>query len=94
MNEPSVFSGEELTMSKSATHFLADGTPVIHRDVHNAYGHMMTKSTYTGLYERDEPEPLRPFVLTRSSFYGTQRYAAKWTGDNKATMQELPVSIN
>ena len=40
MNEPSVFSGPELTMPKNLRHIIADKVPkqVLHRDVHNLYG--------------------------------------------------------
>ena len=54
---------------------------------------MMSKATYNGLYQRDE-KPLRPFILTRSAYFGTQKYAAKWTGDNRANIEELKVSVN
>ena len=37
---------------------------------------------------------LRPFVLTRSAFAGSQRYAAIWTGDNAADWGHLEVKIN
>jgi alpha-glucosidase (family GH31 glycosyl hydrolase) len=36
----------------------------------------------------------RAFVLTRSAYFGTQKYAAKWTGDNRATSDEIIVSFN
>jgi alpha 1,3-glucosidase len=39
-------------------------------------------------------ERQRPFVLTRSCFFGTQKYAAKWTGDNRATPEEVQISMN
>ncbi len=70
MNEPSVFGGPEGTMPKENLHTLADGTQFPHRDFHNAYGLMMTKATYEGLLYRDGFSQ-RPFVLTRSSFFGT-----------------------
>jgi alpha-glucosidase len=35
-----------------------------------------------------EPK-LRPFVLTRASYAGGQRYAATWTGDNSSTWDHL-----
>lgn len=70
MNEPSVFGGPEGTMPKHVMHMLADGTKIPHRDVHNAYGLMMSKATYEGLVQRDSFSQ-RPFVLTRSSFFGT-----------------------
>jgi len=40
MNEPSVFSGPEITMPKNLLHIIASKVPkqVLHRDVHNLYG--------------------------------------------------------
>lgn len=93
MNEPSVFSGDEGTLPKKTRHFLANGQDVLHRDVHNAYGLMMSRATYNGLKQRDDT-PSRPFLLTRSAYFGTQKYAAKWTGDNRANIDELKVSLN
>ena len=51
MNEPSVFSGPEMTLPKSTLHTLYgdDGITkynVYHREIHNAYGLMMAKATY------------------------------------------------
>ncbi|CDW88355.1 alpha glucosidase ii [Stylonychia lemnae] len=93
MNEPSVFNTEETVMPKQNLHVLGDGRIVPHRDTHNAYGLLMTKATYQGLLDRDD-SMLRPFILTRSSFFGTQKYAAKWTGDNRANQAEVGVSLN
>ena len=45
MNEPSVFNDnfdDQTTMPKVNVHILGDGTKVPHRDVHNAYGLMMS----------------------------------------------------
>lgn len=42
MNEPSVFSSDELTMPKNTWHYSdKEDDFVMHRDVHNAYGIMM-----------------------------------------------------
>jgi alpha 1,3-glucosidase len=88
MNEPSVFNGPEITMLKDNLHY--GGWE--HRDVHNLYGHMHIMGTYDGLLRRGAGS-LRPFILTRSHFAGSQRYAAVWTGDNMAEWGHLEASI-
>ncbi|XP_055547394.1 neutral alpha-glucosidase AB-like [Wyeomyia smithii] len=88
MNEPSVFDGPEVTMQKDNLHF--GGWE--HRDVHNSFGHYYVMATYDGLVRRSEGT-LRPFVLSRSHFAGSQRYAAIWTGDNMAEWSHLQASV-
>jgi mannosyl-oligosaccharide alpha-1,3-glucosidase len=88
MNEPSVFNGPEITMLKDNIHF-GDWE---HRDVHNLYGQMQLVGTYDGLMRRAAGK-LRPFILTRAHFSGSQRYAAVWTGDNAADWGHLEASI-
>lgn len=68
MNEPSVFDYAEITMPKDNIHY--GGWE--HRDLHNLYGLMMTKGTYDGSLRRGNGN-LRPFILTRAFFSGTQR---------------------
>ena len=97
MNEPSVFGFCETTLPKSCIHSLGhqiNNQPieVEHREVHNLYGHMMQKSSYSGLLSRDERKT-RPFLLSRSFFAGSQKYGAVWTGDNKSSWEYLKVSI-
>lgn len=89
MNEPSVFSGPEITMNKDLRHV---GGTVEHRDVHNIYGHYMQRATFEGLLHRKQDQE-RPFVLTRAAYAGSQRFGAKWTGDNKADWSHLAVSV-
>lgn len=71
MNEPSVFTGPENTMPKDARHYLSDGTRLQNKDVKNAYGLMMMMPTYDALKMRNKTEEKRPFILTRSAFFGT-----------------------
>jgi len=97
MNEPSVFNDPTVQaqagMPLNNTHFKADGTMVRHRDVHNAYGALQHRATFKGLLARDD-NTLRPFVLTRSHFFGSQRYGAMWTGDNNSLFRDVPQSYN
>lgn len=88
MNEPSVFSGPEITMPKDNLH---PGIGVEHREVHNAYGMLFHESTYEGHLKRSDRR-LRPFLLTRAFYAGTQRSAAVWTGDNTAEWSHLRIS--
>ena len=83
MNEPAIFNGPETTMDRDARH--AGGLE--HRQVHNAFGHVEAMATYEGVRRRVDNQ--RPFVLSRSFFAGTQRYAAIWTGDNRASWAHL-----
>ncbi|GBP26287.1 Neutral alpha-glucosidase AB [Eumeta japonica] len=99
MNEPSVFNGPEVTMPKDCQHYKPpqDGLEGIsayweHRHVHNEYGLWYIRATQDGLLARTDGR-YRPFVLTRSTFAGTQRYAAVWTGDNMAEWGYLAVSV-
>ena len=68
MNEPSVFNGPEVTMPKDLMHV----GNVEHRELHNIYGHLYVMGTHAGHLKRSNNE-LRPFILTRSAFAGTQR---------------------
>lgn len=89
MNEPAVFDdNNEKTMPRANLHY--GGWE--HRNVHNMYGFMHTKGTFDGVLRRSNSQ-LRPFILTRSFFAGSQRYAAVWTGDNTADWSYLQVSI-
>lgn len=87
MNEPSVFNGPEITMLKDIQHIGG----LEHREVHNIYGIAHTKSTFEGHLKRSDNK-IRPFILTRSFFTGSQRYTAVWTGDNMAEWGHLKIS--
>jgi alpha-glucosidase len=75
------------TVPVSATHY----NGVTEYDAHNLFGFLEARSTHAGLL-RDTKR--RPFVLSRSTFVGSGRYAAHWTGDNDARWDELRHSIN
>jgi len=86
MNEPSVFNGPEVSMPKDARNLAG----VEHREWHNLYGLYMQQATAEGLVRRcGEGEQLRPFVLSRAFWAGSQRFGAIWTGDNSAQWSHL-----
>ncbi|MCU1222018.1 MAG: Alpha-glucosidase [Edaphobacter sp.] len=91
MNEPAVFNVPSKTMPDSIQHRI-EGTgfktrTANHLEIHNVYGMENSRATYDGLLALAPNQ--RPFVLTRASYAGGQRYAATWTGDNSATWNHL-----
>ncbi len=92
MNEPSVFNSPEITMSPDCLHF--DGENYVqHFEVHNLYGHFYHKVTYQALKQRYN-HTIRPFVLSRSFYTGSQKYGFIWTGDNRTTKESMKYSID
>lgn len=59
MNEPSVFTGPEITMPKDNLHYWTQDKTVEHRDVHNLYGTLQQAATYMGLLERQTSVDVR-----------------------------------
>ncbi|XP_057716090.1 neutral alpha-glucosidase C isoform X2 [Corythoichthys intestinalis] len=88
MNEPTVFSGPELSLPKDTVQF--GGWE--HRELHNLYGFHQHMAAVDGLMTRSGGSE-RPFVLSRAFFAGTQRLGAVWTGDNLSTWEYLRISI-
>jgi alpha-glucosidase len=56
-------------------------------EIHNIFGMENTRGTFEGLKKIDPNT--RPFVMTRASYAGGQRYAATWSGDNSSTWNHL-----
>jgi alpha-glucosidase len=63
-----------------------------HIKFHNIYGVLMAKSSRAGILKANPTK--RPFVLSRASFLGGQRYTAAWTGDNTSDWEHLKLSIS
>jgi alpha-glucosidase len=91
MNEPSVFNTPNKTMPENVLHRIDEPgfakRIATHAEIHNVYGMENSRATFDGLRALD-PET-RPFVLTRASYPGGQRYAATWTGDNSSSWNHL-----
>ncbi len=89
MNEPAVFEAESKTFPDDVRHDY-DGHPCSHRKAHNVYGMQMSRASLDGIKEFGYPK--RPFLITRASYSGGQRYASAWTGDNNANWEHLRIA--
>ncbi len=86
MNEPASFNGplpEDVLFDN-------EGQLMEHKEAHNIYGHLMSKSTYEGINNFSNK---RPYVITRASYAGTQKYSTFWTGDNQSLWQHLRMAL-
>jgi alpha 1,3-glucosidase len=97
MNEPSVYKSAkhqtQIGMPMDNTHMTADGDILQHRWIHNAYGALQQRATFQGLLRRDRGQQ-RPFLLSRSFFFGSQRFGAVAAGSNHAKHEDVELSIN
>ncbi|CAF4749314.1 unnamed protein product [Rotaria socialis] len=73
------------TLCPSAQHALS-----FHYNLHNMFGYFEAKATNLALQTIRQK---RAFVLSRSSFAGSGQYTAHWTGDNRATFEDMYFSI-
>ncbi|MBA0755184.1 hypothetical protein Gogos_005392, partial [Gossypium gossypioides] len=74
------------TIATSAVHY----NGVLEYDAHSLYGFSQAIATHKALQGL---EGKRPFILSRSTYVGSGKYAAHWTGDNKGTWEDLKYSI-
>lgn len=91
MNEPSVFNTVSKTMPEDVIHLIDEPgfkrRTATHAEIHNVYGMENSRATFEGLRKLDPNT--RPFVLTRATYAGGQRYATTWTGDNSSSWNHL-----
>ncbi|KAF5861685.1 hypothetical protein ETB97_012705 [Aspergillus alliaceus] len=86
-----VQSGHDLSVhaiSPNSTH--VDGTQEY--DVHSLYGHQGINATYHGL--RKVWQNKRPFIIARSTFAGSGKWAGHWGGDNFSKWGSMYFSIS
>ena len=86
MNEPAAFEVESKTLPMDVM-FHYEGNLGSHRKAHNIYGMQMSRASYEGV--KDHAYPNRPFMITRATYAGGQRFASVWTGDNVANWEHL-----
>jgi alpha-glucosidase len=95
MNEPAVFETPTKTMPDDIQHRIDEPgfrkRTAIHLEIHNVYGMENARGTSEGLLALRPNE--RPFVMSRASFAGGQRYSTTWTGDNSSTWNHLRMTV-
>lgn len=95
MNEPALFETPSKTMPLDTVHRIEGSgfaaRQASHAEIHNVYGMENSRATFEGLQALVPDQ--RPFVMTRASYAGGQRYAATWTGDNSSTWSHLKLSV-
>jgi len=74
-------------VSPNATHH--DGTQEY--DVHNLFGHQILNATYYALLSAIPGK--RPFIIGRSTFSGSGKWAGHWGGDNTSLFAYMFFSI-
>jgi alpha-glucosidase len=95
MNEPAVFESPGKTMPDDVQHridepgFRTRTAP--HLEIHNIFGMQNSRGTYEGELALRPND--RPFVMTRASYAGGQRYSTTWTGDNSSTWNHLRMAV-
>jgi alpha-glucosidase len=95
MNEPALFRTPSKTMPLDTLHRIEEpgflSRTATHAEIHNIYGMENSRATYEGMLDLAPQE--RPFVMTRASFAGGQRYAVTWTGDNDSSWNHLKLMV-
>lgn len=99
MNEPSVFEQKDKAMPRENLHVVQplddpnNTFMVEHREVHNIYGYCMSKGTYQGLLRRNKDQNIRPHMLCRSFYAGSQKWTTIWTGDTISSWEHLQATV-
>ena len=96
MNEPAVFDTPTKTMPLDVVNVIEEPgfapRKTTQAEAHNLVGMLNSRATYEGVLGLAPDK--RPFVMTRASFAGGQRYAATWTGDNSSSWAQLKLSVS
>lgn len=91
MNEPLYFGNAKTDDPPDYVQHHKEGLGGDHAEIHNVYGMLMARASREAV-QKHYPDR-RPFIITRAGYAGTQRYASSWTGDNRATWDNLRQSI-
>ncbi|WP_049622708.1 glycoside hydrolase family 31 protein [Frateuria defendens] len=95
MNEPAIFETASKTMPLDNRHRIDEPgfapRTASHGEIHNVFGMLNHRATYEGLLAFKPGQ--RPFVMTRASYAGGQRYGVTWSGDNVSSWNHLKLTV-
>jgi alpha-glucosidase len=95
MNEPAIFNVPSKTMPDDIQHRIDEPgfrkRTATHAEIHNVFGMQNSRATEEGELTIKPNE--RPFVMSRASYAGGQRYSTTWTGDNSSTWNHLRMTV-
>ena len=95
MNEPAVFETPGKTMPDNIQSRIDEPgfrkRTATELEIHNIFGLENARATFDGELALRPNE--RPFVMTRASYAGGQRYGSTWTGDNSSTWNHLRMTV-
>ena len=87
MNEPATIAFMGDPTLPAATRHRFDGVGGDHGEAHNVYGLLMNRAGWDG--QRVVHPGRRPFIVSRSGWAGSQRYAWNWTADVESSWEGL-----
>ncbi|KAH7649913.1 hypothetical protein FG379_001757 [Cryptosporidium bovis] len=90
MNEPTVFNLPELTLPKQTIYNYYN---LEEREIHSLYSFYNVRSVFNGLLNKFKIKR-RPFILSRSFWFGSNRYSFVWTGDSESNWNHYYSTIN
>ncbi|XP_063674630.1 lysosomal alpha-glucosidase-like [Bolinopsis microptera] len=91
LEEPPYLPGVRSSLQWQTLCMTAQQHQYFHYDVHNLYGWSESRATRSGLLSQRPSN--RTFVLSRSTFVGSGRWAAHWTGDIRSTWSDMRATI-
>jgi len=86
---PGIYPLEHKTLSLNATTSMGP-----FYNTHSLYGYLESIATRDAITSYPRKKNQRPFVLSRSSFAGSGKHVAHWTGDNYSTYESMKYSIS
>lgn len=67
---------------------------IYNNNIKHSNGYYVTKATYEALLNRDKNHNIRPFVLGRSFYSGSNKYCAVWSGDIPCEFKHLENTVS